>query len=423
MKNDLICFSHLRWNFVYQRPQHLMSRVARQGRVFYVEEPVYTEKPDQLRVDIDPANRVLVVVPELKAAAGSRGIAEEGFQSRMARLMDQLILDHQITNFVAWYYAPMALAFSGHLRPRAIVYDCMDELSAFKFAPAELVDYERKLLSKADVVFTGGHRLYQAKKTFHQNIYPFPSAIDKTFFYPARTTLPEPTDQVKIPHPRLGFFGVIDERFDIDLVRAMADLKPEWQFIFIGPVIKIDKSSLPANENIHYLGMKGYQELPGYISGWDLCIMPFAINASTEFISPTKTPEFLAAGKRVVSTPIHDVVYPYGADGLVGIAETAEEFVDIVEHDLQEKTDPLWLGKVDQYLSTISWDKTWKNMEEHIVKILKDNYLYASDEVKNRLPDSGTEDVLVDKEREPIPTAENRQVIDRGRSKGIGRRA
>ena len=302
----------------------------------------------------------------------------ENFNIRLKRLVDELIVRYDIKEFVAWYYAPMALSFSEHLKPRSVVYDCMDELSAFKFAPAELVEFEQKLMARADVVFTGGHRLYQAKKAFHHNIYPFPSAIDKSFFYPARTKLMDAPDQVSIPHPRLGFFGVIDERFDIDLVRRMAELKPDWQFIFIGPVVKIEESDLPKNENIHYLGMKHYKELPGYISGWDLCIMPFAINTSTEFISPTKTPEFLAAGKRVISTPIHDVVNPYGAEGLVGIAETAGEFIEIAEHDLSEKTDPLWLGKVDQFLSTISWDKTWKNMDAHIDQNLKEKYVASS---------------------------------------------
>ena len=253
----------------------------------------------------------------------------------------------------------------------------MDELSAFKFAPPELVAYEQKLLGKADLVFTGGYKLYQAKKDRHHNIHPFPSAIDKSFFFPARTKLPEPTDQCQIPHPRLGFFGVIDERFDIDLVKnGPADLKaPDWQLVFIGPVVKIEESALPKNVNIHYLGMKDYKVLPEYISGWDICIMPFAINASTEFISPTKTPEFLAAGKRVISTPIHDVIHPYGADGLVGIAETAEEFIEIAEHDLLLKTDDLWLGKVDQFLSTISWDKTWKSMVAHIEAITESKKL------------------------------------------------
>jgi hypothetical protein len=388
MKNDLICFSHLRWNFVYQRPQHLMSRAARQGRVFYFEEPVFTSSFDQLRIKVDPANQVTVVTPELDSRAADR-VHEENINIRIRRLVDQLILRHGIKEFVAWYYAPMAWSFSEHLEPKAIVYDCMDELSAFKFAPAELVENEQKLMAKANIVFTGGHRLYQAKKAFHQNIFPFPSAIDKSFFFAARAKLAEASDQVSIPHPRLGFFGVIDERFDTDLVKRMAELKPEWQFIFIGPVVKIEESALPRNKNIHYLGMKDYKDLPTYISGWDLCIMPFAINASTEFISPTKTPEFLAAGKRVISTPIHDVVNPYGAEGLVGIAETAEEFIEIAEHDLRKKTDPLWLGKVDQYLSTISWDKTWRNMEAQIDLILKERGSASSRHLNIRGNSSG----------------------------------
>ncbi len=385
MKNDLVCFSHLRWNFVYQRPQHLMSRAASGRRVFYFEEPVFSSSPDTLRVYVDPVNQVTVVTPELEEAKpGNDQLSQAGLSARMATLVDQFIRQYNIHDYVAWYYAPMALAFTGHLTPGVIVYDCMDELSAFKFAPPELVEFEKILFSRANLVFTGGNKLYQAKKAFHHNIYPFPSAIDKLFFFPARTSMSEPDDQIQIPHPRLGFFGVIDERFDIELIRKMAGLKPDWQFIFIGPVVKIEESDLPKNENIHYLGMKHYKELPGYISGWDLCIMPFAINTSTEFISPTKTPEFLAAGKRVISTPIHDVVHPYGADGLVGIADTAEGFIEIAEHDLKEKADPSWLGRVDQYLATISWDKTWKEMEAHIDKAAEEMLLASSGNVDLR---------------------------------------
>ena len=363
MKNDLICFSHLRWNFVYQRPQHLMSRAAKSARVFYFEESVFSNKADQLQVSVDPVNYVWVVTPELTEKDTDIQEGDNGINMRLARLLDTFIIQHDIANYVLWYYAPMALAFTGHLKPCAVVYDCMDQLSAFKFAPAALVGYEQQLFSKADVVFTGGNKLFEVKKAFHKNIYPFPSAIDKSFFLPARTKLPEPADQNEIPHPRLGFFGVIDERFDIELAGEMAGLKPDWQFVFIGPVVKIDESALPKNKNIHYLGIKDYKELPAYISGWDLCIMPFAMNASTEFISPTKTPEFLAAGKRVISTPVHDVVYPYGADGLVGIADNAEGFIEMAEHDLKVKNDLLWLAKVDHFLRTISWDKTWRHME------------------------------------------------------------
>ncbi|HEX3768473.1 MAG TPA: glycosyltransferase, partial [Puia sp.] len=275
------------------------------------------------------------------------------------------------SDYISWYYAPMAMAYTTHLKPGAMVYDCMDELSAFKFAPPELIHYEKQLLSKADVVFTGGYRLFEAKKHLHKNIHAFPSAIDKNFFLPARTKLTEPPDQNHIARPRLGFFGVIDERFDIELVREMAAMKPGWQFIFIGPVVKIDPADLPVADNIHYLGMKNYKELPSYISGWDVCIMPFAINASTEFISPTKTPEFLAAGKRVISTKIHDVIYPYGEQGLVGIAQNAKDFIQIAEKYLDEKDSGQWLEKADEFLNNISWDKTWHDMESKISEVIR----------------------------------------------------
>src|ERR1700750_1950730 len=165
MKNDLICFSHLRWHFVYQRPQHLMSRAARSGRVFYFEEPVFTRSSDKLRIETDPVNGVTVVTPELTGHEGPG--QEDNFRDRVKILVDQFIQRYDLKDFVAWYYAPMALSFSEHLEPKAIVYDCMDELSAFKFAPPELVVFEQKLMAKADIVFTGGYRLYQSKKAFH----------------------------------------------------------------------------------------------------------------------------------------------------------------------------------------------------------------------------------------------------------------
>ena len=249
MKNDLICFSHLRWNFVYQRPQHLMNRAGKLRRVFYFEEPVFTSKHDKLSVYRDNVNHVTVVTPQLMGESpdNSPGGQVNGVLRTVFRnwLTSSSLQYKNLLTMSPGIMHPWPGLSPGHLTPRAIVYDCMDELSAFKFAPAELVDYERKLLAKADLVFTGGHKLFQAKKAFHINIYPFPSAIDKLFFFPARTKKREPDDQIQIPHPRLGFFGVIDERFDIELVRKMADLKPDWQFVFIGPVVKIDESTLP----------------------------------------------------------------------------------------------------------------------------------------------------------------------------------
>jgi UDP-galactopyranose mutase len=357
---DLVCFSHLRWNFVYQRPQHLLSRFAQQTRVFFVEEPIFHDAPDKLHIE-QPEKNVYVVVPHLE-----HGSSEDEVLNKQREMVNNLISVMEISNYFAWYYTPMALPFSDHLSPKLVVYDCMDELSAFKFAPPALTENEKLLMQKADVVFTGGYSIYEAKKDKHHNIYPFPSSIEKEHFATARTITADPADQASIPHPRFGFFGVLDERFDIDLIEQAAKARPEWQFVLIGPVVKIDPASLPRYANIHYLGGKTYKELPQYLAGWDVAVIPFAMNDSTKYISPTKTPEYLAAGKPVISTPIRDVVSPYGENKLVHIAANAEEFIKHGEAILKKKQKKVWLTKVDAFLEGNSWDRTWSQMARHI---------------------------------------------------------
>jgi len=261
----------------------------------------------------------------------------------------------------------MALDFTRHLRPLAVIYDCMDELSAFKGAPECLKQRERELFKAADLVFTGGQSLYEAKRDQHHSVFAFPSSIDRDHFMQARTEIAEPADQQDIPHPRLGFFGVVDERFDVELLDQISKDRPDYHFVIIGPVVKIDPEILPQRENIHYLGGKSYQDLPAYIAGWDVALLLFAQNESTRFISPTKTPEYLAAGKPVVSTPIRDVVYPYGQMGLVRIANDAREFTAAIDDLLKSKANrPQWLKTVDGFLGTMSWDETWAQMSRLI---------------------------------------------------------
>lgn len=357
---DLVCFSHLRWNFVFQRPQHLLSRFSNYTRVFFVEEPIFHDAPDKLHINKADGN-VYVVVPHLQ-----HGLSEADVMQRQKEMISNLLSVMEVNNYFAWYYTPMAVPFTDHLKPELVVYDCMDELSAFKFAPVALKDNEKVLMDKADVVFTGGYSIYEAKKNQHPNIYPFPSSIDKEHFAAARVDKSDPADQAHIPHPRFGFFGVIDERLDIELIAQAATAKPDWQFIIIGPVVKIDPASLPQLQNIHYLGGKSYKELPQYLSGWDVAMIPFAMNESTKFISPTKTPEYLAAGIPVISTPIRDVVSPYGENKLVHIAENAAQFVKCGETILKKKARKAWLSKVDAFLAGNSWDKTWSQMAKHI---------------------------------------------------------
>jgi UDP-galactopyranose mutase len=286
-------------------------------------------------------------------------------------LLNSLIDDKEIKDYLLWYYSPMALIYSNHLYPSLIIYDCMDELSAFKFAPPELKKMETFLMNRADLVFTGGHSLYEAKKHLHYNIHPFPSSIDKSHFVVARTHKKDPKDQAPIPHPRFGFYGVIDERFHISLIDELSTLRPDWHFVLVGPVIKIDPAALPEKENVHYLGGRDYKDLPLYLSGWDVAILPFALNESTKYISPTKTPEYLAGGKPVISTSITDVVTPYGKQGLVHIADTAEGFIAEAENIFNDKNKKEWLKKVDAFLATNSWNETWHNMSELIDEALE----------------------------------------------------
>lgn len=365
---DLVCFSHLRWNFVFQRPQHLLGRMAKYQRVFYVEEPYFNEPEDRIEVHMSNEN-VLVVTPHTKAGHGT-----EEAHSFQRNVVHKVWSDYTIRNFGLWYYTPMALPFTRHLQPRVTIFDCMDELSAFRFAPKELIDFESELFSRADIVFTGGHSLYQAKKQKHRNVHAFPSSIEKEHFAKARICKEEPFDQQDIPHPRFGFFGVLDERFDIDLLKKVAEKKPDWHFVLIGPVVKIDPATLPRLKNIHYLGQKNYADLPSYISGWDIATIPFALNESTRYISPTKTPEYLAAGKPVISTAIRDVVTPYGENGLVHIVSSAKEFIEKAEEELNRADRAAWLEKVDGFLEGNSWDNTCGAMRKLIEQKLMGSF-------------------------------------------------
>ncbi|MBC7423143.1 MAG: UDP-galactopyranose mutase [Ferruginibacter sp.] len=365
MTLDIVCFSHLRWNFVYQRPQHLLSRFAKNSRVFILEEPIYDASSDYYDITKQLDVNVWIVVPHLV-----RNYTEQQIVQAQKALLDDLLSSMNIIGYLLWYYSPMALSFSDHLTAQAVVYDCMDELSGFKFAHAKLKENEARLFKMADIVFTGGHHLYSAKKHLHHNIHPFPSSIDKEHFLQARAPMAEPYDQLPIPHPRIGFYGVVDERFNLQLLQEVAKAKPDWQLIVLGPVVKIDPASLPKEKNIHYLGGKNYKELPQYLSGWDIAMMPFAINESTTYISPTKTPEYLAGGKPVISTSIRDVVAPYGEQNLVHIADTPQQFIAAGEKILGDQNTNEWLRNTDAFLSDISWDKTWDKMNMLITQAI-----------------------------------------------------
>lgn len=363
----LLCFSHLRWDFVFQRPQQLMSRFADDMTVVFWEEPVEIGRRETASLKVRSAAdypKVRIVTPHLP-----EGMDEERRDAALERLLGAYAAGLK-RPIVAWYYTPMMLPFSRGLDPSVTVYDAMDELSKFRFAPPRLLDLEQELIDRADLVFTGGSSLYEAKKDRHDSVHLFPSSVDRSHFEQAREALADPGDQAGIPHPRLGFFGVIDERFDTELLDKAAEMRPDWSFVMVGPVVKISDDDLPKRPNIHYLGSKKYEQLPAYLSGWDVALMPFAMNESTQFISPTKTPEYLAGGKPVVSTPVKDVVRHYGHLEGVGIAGTAEEFVEQCERMLKLEPGGDWLGEADLLLSATSWSTTQARMAGLIAEVL-----------------------------------------------------
>ncbi len=345
----LLCFSHLRWDFVFQRPQHLLTRLAQRFSVVVWEEAETgaVATPD-LRIQTRSGG-IRVVTPQLPA-----GLDDNAAQTALARLLERFLAGEPPVS-VRWYYTPMMLTFSRHVIAACTVYDCMDELSAFRFAPPHLLQLEDELLGVADLVFTGGWSLYEAKRSRHASVHAFPSSVDIAHFSAARAE--RRSDE---GGPRFGFFGVIDERMDLALLGTLADARPDWTIEVVGPVVKIDPAELPRRANLHYPGSRSYDALPATIARWDVALMPFAINEATRFISPTKTPEYLAAGRPVVSTPVADVVRQYGDTAAVRIAESGPAFVAACDAALAlaRGEDRAWRDAADAMLAAMSWDDT-----------------------------------------------------------------
>jgi UDP-galactopyranose mutase len=356
----LIVFSHLRWDFVFQRPQQLLSRLAERFDIVFVEEPMPGAQMPALE-RLMPCNGVEVLRPHL--TGGAHGFHDDHIPQLQAMLAEYLT-SRSIDDYWLWFYTPMATPLAADLQPSGVIYDCMDELAAFRNAPRQLLQRENALFKIADLVFTGGHSLFEAKRARHEHVYCFPSSVDAAHYARAADGLADDSAQAHIPHPRIGYFGVIDERVDLELIAAIADANAQWQVVMVGPVVKIDAASLPKRANIHWLGQREYADLPDLIAGWDVCMLPFALNESTRYISPTKTLEYLAAGKPVVSTPIRDVVTPYGDLGAVSIASSNAEFVAACAQALERSTqeEARHAGLRQSILAGTSWDGTAERM-------------------------------------------------------------
>jgi len=349
----IVTFSHLRWSPMFRRPHHIMSRLAADRDVLYVEEPVPHHGEAALEV-VRVAPRLQVVQPRLPIGSGGFGPEQ---QAALALALRKLLRDQGWDRFVAWLYSPIAVVVAQALGPRAIVYDCMEQISALRFAPLELRERERELMSCADVVFAGGPSLYHTKREAHHSVYCFPNSVDMAHFAGAKGT-PEAGEQEEIPRPRLGYFGAIDDRMDLEILRALSAERPDWQIILVGPVMKIDASRLPRAANIHYMGQRSYGDLPAFLAGWDACLLPFALSAATRYLCPEKALEYMASDRPVVSTPIVDVAEPYGdivylGRGPVGFLEACEKAL----HDFGSSRS-IRRALAAQVLRQTSWEET-----------------------------------------------------------------
>lgn len=348
---DLVVFCHLRWDFVYQRPQHLISRFAETLRVLFIEEPIgFAPEEEHTAVLKKVSENLHVLQPRVKDIASIAGILPDYIaNTRMP---------------MGWFYSPSFVVLEPTLDFDVTIYDCMDELSLFKGAPQELIDQEKALMAKADVVFTGGKSLYESKNRLHPNVHCFPSSVDEPHFAKALNGIAVPDDIASINGPIVGYFGVIDERIDLELIRATAASHPDISFVMIGPLAKIHESDLPRAANLHYLGMKAYGELPHYLKAFDIAMMPFALNDATTYISPTKTLEYMAAGKPIISTRIADVVRDYA--GCISLIDSPDEFGQAIDYLLNDADDFSRTAEYRRILAKTSWDATAANMQSRI---------------------------------------------------------
>jgi glycosyltransferase involved in cell wall biosynthesis len=352
---DMIVFCHLRWQFVYQRPQHIISRLSSTMKILFIEEPLHQHTKENSGNLIKVSEMLHVLQPNVDNIESIAGILPEYIKNKSIP--------------VGWFYSASFSPLLEQLNFETVVYDCMDELSLFKGAPAHLINQEKYLMAHADVIFTGGKSLYESKKQLHANVHCFPSSVDQTHFAQALNGITVPNDVINLQSPVVGYYGVIDERIDLELLHETAKRLPNVSFVMIGPLAKIEESDLPKESNIHYLGMRSYDELPNYLKAFDVAMMPFALNDATKYISPTKTLEYMAAGKPIISTKIIDVVRDYSR--CVSLIETADEFCEAITF-LFDKTDRQSL-ELEYYkiLQKTSWDATADKMKSIIKTFAK----------------------------------------------------
>lgn len=369
----IIVHCHLHWNWVWQRPQQFLSRLAKRHRVLFVEGPQISDRvatPSFTTQSLLEYPNITLLQTTMPAARWSDGAWIDAQRRKMLQEALNTTLKNKFDDAVQWFYDPMAVtAFAGKMNEIAVVYDCMDELSQFKGAPPQLIERERDLLAKADVVFAGGRKMQESKSRFNANCHFYGCGVDIAHFGQARSTnTPLPADVAHLTDkPILGYFGVVDERMDLKLLAKLA-AAADWNIVMVGPVCKIDPKDLPKNSNIHWMGGRDYSQLPAYTKAFDVCLMPFALNEATEYINPTKALEYMATAKPIVSSAVPDVVSNFAE--VVHIAQSHREFIAMCKDEAAQPNSAR-IAKGLEMAHSNTWDAIVTQLEKHIDDVLQ----------------------------------------------------
>lgn len=347
---DMIVFCHLRWQFVYKRPQHIISRMANTMKILFIEEPLEYKENENCGNLIVINEMLHVLQPNVK-----------DIQS-IVEIIPQYVSNTTIS--YGWFYSAAFCPLLGSMEFENVIYDCMDELSLFKNASEHLTNQEKYLISQSNIIFTGGKSLYESKKQFHKNVHCIPNSVDNYHFAKALNGVAIPDDIASLKSPIVGYYGVIDERINLELLHEAAKKLPNISFVMIGPLGQIEENELPKESNIHYLGIKPYSQLPNYLKAFDVAMMPFALNDATKYISPNKTLEYIAAGRAIISTKIPDVVRDYSI--CINLIDTADEFCEAIVFQLERRDRLSMEMEYYKILQNTSWDATADKMKSII---------------------------------------------------------
>ncbi len=361
----IVCFSDISWNVKFQRPHQLFSQAKRINIIIFIEKPLLQRsgKPNHFISRV--SDNILILTPV---------ITDEDPESTIHETVEQLLTEklksHNTTEYICWYYSPKAINYSQKLTPKLIIFDCMDECCGYEGADTEVNESEKKLLEVTDLVFTGGRSLCNAKKLLHKNVHLFPDSIDYERFN--GNTKQAKKNIIKKPAAKIGYFGVIDERLDLNLLDKIAANKPKWKFEIAGPIVENMHGKLPERKNITFTGDIRDEEIPSIIGEWDAAILPYSKNNSTENTAPSRLLVYFAANKNIVSTSINDIVHYFGENGMVRIADEPDDFVKALEAAIKYKPEAEWQKKVDSIIRKTTWEKTWNGMSKKINKLLSD---------------------------------------------------